>query len=214
MKTTQRIIIIGFGSIGQALLPLLTEKFNAEIIIFDKETDRIRRDIAQEFSATLINKAIDQNNYTDILSPLLSNSSFLLNLAVSVSSLDLIDLTQRFDTLYLDTSIEPWDYDNTDHGLISNYELRERLKEYVPPQKRKTTAIVAHGANPGFISILLKKALLEMATANNLQDRPTTQFEWAKLSEKLEIQVIQISERDSQVTSKKREPSDFFALGL
>ena len=69
MKTTNRIIIIGFGSIGQALLPLLAENFNAEIIIFDKETDRLRLDIAKEFSATLTNKSIDQNNYTEILSP-------------------------------------------------------------------------------------------------------------------------------------------------
>jgi homospermidine synthase len=91
MKTTNRIIIIGFGSIGQALLPLLAENFNAEIIIFDKETDRLRLDIAKEFSATLTNKSIDQNNHTEILSPLLDNNSFLLNLAVSVSSIALID---------------------------------------------------------------------------------------------------------------------------
>jgi homospermidine synthase len=210
MKTTNRIIIIGFGSIGQALLPLLAENFNAEIIIFDKETDRLRLDIAKEFSATLTNKSIDQNNYTEILSPLLDNNSFLLNLAVSVSSIALIDLCQSFDTLYLDTCIEPWDYDNKDHGLTSNYQLREELKEYAQSQKLNSTAIVAHGANPGFISILLKKALLEMAITNNIKDEPTTQHEWAKLSEKLEIQVIQISERDTQVTSKKREPSDFF----
>jgi homospermidine synthase len=39
MKKIDRIIIIGFGSIAQALLPLLSENYNSEIIIFDKEID-------------------------------------------------------------------------------------------------------------------------------------------------------------------------------
>lgn len=38
MTHTKRIIIVGFGSIAQALLPLLAENYSAEIIIFDKVT--------------------------------------------------------------------------------------------------------------------------------------------------------------------------------
>ena len=108
MRLTNRIIIVGFGSIAQALLPLLVENYNAEIIIFDKEADKPRQDIAKEFFATLNRKFITSDNFSDILSPLLNNNSFLLNLAVSVSSIALIDLAQRYNTLYLDTCIEPW----------------------------------------------------------------------------------------------------------
>lgn len=53
MKIIDRIIVVGFGSIAQALLPLLVENFDAEIIIFDKETDKERVNIAIEFSAKL-----------------------------------------------------------------------------------------------------------------------------------------------------------------
>ncbi|VVO96407.1 Homospermidine synthase [Pseudomonas fluorescens] len=210
MRLTNRIIIVGFGSIAQALLPLLVENYNAEIIIFDKEADKPRQDIAKEFFATLNRKFIMSDNFSDILSPLLNNNSFLLNLAVSVSSIALIDLAQRYNTLYLDTCIEPWEYSNqTNDNFISNHCLRESLKTYAQAPTGTTTALVAHGANPGFISILLKKALLEMASINGIHDRPTIQSEWAELAEKLGLQVIQISERDTQVTSKTREAHDF-----
>lgn len=210
MRLTNRIIIVGFGSIAQALLPLLVENYNAEIIIFDKEADKPRQDIAKEFFATLNRKFITSDNFSDILSPLLNNNSFLLNLAVSVSSIALIDLAQRYNTLYLDTCIEPWEYSNqTNDNFISNHYLRESLKTYAQAPTGTTTALVAHGANPGFISILLKKALLEMASINGIHDRPTIQSEWAGLAEKLGLQVIQISERDTQVTSKTREAHDF-----
>ena len=48
-----------------------------------------------------------------------------------------------------------------------------------------------------------------MASINGIHDRPTIQSEWAGLAEKLGLQVIQISERDTQVTSKTREAHDF-----
>ncbi|SEM33791.1 Saccharopine dehydrogenase NADP binding domain-containing protein [Pseudomonas sp. ok272] len=129
MSPINNIIIVGFGSIAQALLPLLIEHYNANITIFDKEVDKTRQDIATEFSATLHKKHITNNNFIEVLSPLLSSTRFLLNLAVSVSSTALIGLTQRFKTLYLDTCIEPWEYGNQkDHSLTSNYDLRKELK--------------------------------------------------------------------------------------
>lgn len=210
MKPIDNIIIIGFGSIAQALLPLLVANYTAKIIIFDKEMDETRQHIANEFSADLSQEFITEDNFSEIISPLLGNNSFLLNLAVSVSSIALINLAQRRGALYLDTCIEPWEYDNEkDRGFTSNHCLREALKKYAHTNTATTTALVAHGANPGFISILLKKAMLEMAVINGIHDRPTTQSEWAALAKKLEVQVIQISERDTQVTSRTREPDHF-----
>ena len=210
MRPTNKIVIVGFGSIAQALLPLLTENYNAEIIIFDKEIDKTRNEIAEEFHATLHKQTINNYNFKEILSPLLNNNTFLLNLAVSVSSVDLIKLAQQKSALYLDTCIEPWEYDHQlDNSLTSNYLLRKALKKYAHAPIGTSTALVAHGANPGFISILLKKAMLEMASINGITDRPTKKMEWAELAEKLELQVIQISERDTQVTSKIRSPHEF-----
>lgn len=126
MRHTDRIIIVGFGSIAQALLPLLTTNYNAEIIIFDKEIDQTRKDIAKEYSVILYRKFISEENFREILSPLLTSSSFLLNLAVSVSSTALIELAQQHKTIYLDTCIEPWEYYSQERNLLlSNHTLRE-----------------------------------------------------------------------------------------
>lgn len=210
MRTTNKIIIVGFGSIAQALLPLLKEHYDAEIIIFDKETDKARIDISNEYGAILHKILITPDNYDTILAPLLNNSCFLLNLAVSVSTQALIDIAQKHDALYLDTCIEPWDYGDSPENYASNHSLRESLKKYAADRTgQTTTAIVAHGANPGFISILLKKAMLEMANINGLDDQPVVQSEWAALAEKLGLQTIQISERDTQVSSMPRKNRAF-----
>lgn len=209
MRHTDRIVIVGFGSIAQALLPLLAKHYDAEIIIFDKVVDEWRNNIAKAYSASLKRKFISEGNFRETLSPLLSNNSFLLNLAVSVSSTALIELAQQYKSLYLDTCIEPWEYHNQKNNILtSNHDLRENLKKNKNIQTG-TTALVAHGANPGFISILLKKAILEMAKTNKINNQPATQSEWAELASKLGIKVIQISERDTQTSSNPRKPNNF-----
>jgi homospermidine synthase len=210
MKTIEHIVIVGFGSIAQGLLPLLLEHYNkVKVTILEKKVNETQEKIAKEFSATLEKKLITVENFKQILSPHLNERSFLLNLAVSVSSIDLIALAQEQKALYLDTCIEPWDY-KTDkaQNLASNYELREHLKNY-QQNASTSTAIVAHGANPGFISILLKKALLEMASINGINASPESQLEWAELAKKLGIRIVQISERDTQITLKQHDANSF-----
>ncbi|WP_043274233.1 saccharopine dehydrogenase NADP-binding domain-containing protein [Pseudomonas sp. CHM02] len=204
------IIIIGFGSIAQGLLPLLSKHYNgATITIFEKSPQKTHFLIASEFLANLESFPITSENFDRILSPHLNENVFLINLAVTVSSLAIAKLTQRHNSLYLDTCIEPWSYGTGGNKtLTTNYELREEMKN-CQRKNSGSTAILAHGANPGFISILLKKALLEMAVLNNIAADPNHQVEWAALAKKLEIQVIQISERDSQVPSTTRAPFDF-----
>lgn len=212
MKIIKHIIIIGFGSIAQGLLPLLSTHYpRAKVTIFEKQINETLIDITKEFSATLEEAYITNENFKYILSAHLNENTFLVNLAVSVSSIELIALAQKHHSLYLDTCIEPWSYKTEyNQNLTSNYELREEIKRYSKKDK-SPTAIVAHGANPGFISILLKKALVEMAAANNIMAEPSDQNGWAKLAKSLEIEVIQISERDSQVSALTREPHNFIS---
>lgn len=210
MKNIEHIIIIGFGSVAQGLLPLLSKHYSGvKVTIFEKHVKKGFTDITTEFSAILEEKTITAENFKHILSPHLNGNTFLVNLAVSVSSLELRKLAQKHDSLYLDTCIEPWDYKDEKHkAFTSNYQLREMMKTY----QQKTngpTAIIAHGANPGFISILLKKALVEMAAANSIVSEPKNQIEWAAIANTLGIQVIQISEHDSQVSASVRPPLNF-----
>jgi homospermidine synthase len=211
MKTIDNIVIVGFGSIAQALIPLLVKRYECKITIFEKDIDSEKEKIASEFEAIIVNRTITQHNLETLISPNLSKTTFLLNLAVSVSSEALIELAQRFEALYLDTCIEPWEYlSEDDSGLTSNFHLRESLKKFSTAQKiNGSTSIVAHGANPGFISVLLKKALVTMAHLNKIEFFPVNHQDWAILAQKLGIRVVQISERDTQISSAERSSAHF-----
>ncbi|WP_460135133.1 saccharopine dehydrogenase NADP-binding domain-containing protein [Pseudomonas sp. S1_E04] len=211
MKVIEHVVIVGFGSIAQALMPLLVNRYECTITIFEKDVDLNKRKIAEKFNASITRKTITPNNFEATLAPHLNEKTFLLNLAVSVSSEALIRLAQQHDSLYLDTCIEPWEYvENNDATLTSNFHLRESIKKLGTEIKSgSSTAIIAHGANPGFISVLLKKALVNMAAINNIEFNPQNQQDWALLAKTLGIRVIQISERDTQVANTDRSEGHF-----
>ena len=178
---------------------------------FRKKISSAKAIIADEYNLTLIEQTITPINFREVLSPHLSGTTFLLNLAISVSSEALIALAQDTDSLYLDTCIEPWEYSNGDDcKLISNFDLRKSLQRFSETRSTDAcTALVAHGANPGFISVLLKKALIAMAQLNHVDIVPNNHRDWGLLAQKLGIRVVQISERDTQVSSSCRQPSHF-----
>src|SRR5258708_11975529 len=63
-----------------------------------------------------------------------------------------------------------------------------------------------HGANPGLVSHMLKQALLNIAKdAGEKTPVPKTREQWAQLAQRLNIKVIHIAERDSQVSSRRKQ---------
>lgn len=83
-----RLVIVGFGSIGQGVLPLLFRHDAAQITIVTAE-ERGRRE-AEEFGVRFLVEPLTPDNYAQVLDPLLGPGDFLLNLSVDVSSLALI----------------------------------------------------------------------------------------------------------------------------
>ena len=161
-----RLVMVGCGSIGQGVLPLILRHI-------DIPTDRITIVTADERGAALAAEhgaaadrhAADPRDYREVLAPLVGPGDFLLNLSVDVSSVALITFAREAGALYLDTCIEPWAGGYTDPSLTpsqrSNYALRESaiaLRGAGGP-----TAVITHGANPGLVSHLLKEALLNVA---------------------------------------------------
>jgi homospermidine synthase len=73
------------------------------------------------------------------------------------------------------------------------------------------TAVLTQGANPGLVSALVKQALLNMAadTQTEVKQRPSGYEEWAALANKLEVKVIHISERDTQISTRRKERGEF-----
>src|SRR5579859_6880641 len=93
LKFRGRIVIVGFGSIGQGILPLILRHIDmkaAQITIVTAE-DRGQKE-AKDLNARFIVEALTEQNYVSVLDPLLSAGDFLLNVSVEVSSIALIEL--------------------------------------------------------------------------------------------------------------------------
>jgi len=104
-----RIVCVGFGSIGQGVLPLILRHIGTSANrITILSADDPGRPEAEHFGVKFVKVALTRDNYRSTLEPLLSAGDFLLNLSVDVSSIALIELARERGALYLDTCIEPW----------------------------------------------------------------------------------------------------------
>jgi len=210
-----RLVMVGFGSIGQGVLPLILRHIdipreNIAIVT----ADEAGREIAAEHGIRFNVAPLTRENYRSVLEPMLGAGDFLLNLSVDVSSVALIQLTHERGAFYLDTCIEPWAGGYTDPALSpsqrSNYALRESALALAPEHRGGPTAVLAHGANPGLVSHFVKEALLNIAhdTGRDIAT-PRTREEWAKLANDLGVKVIHIAERDTQMAEHPKRPGEF-----
>jgi len=216
VKLPGRVIMIGFGSIGQGALPLILRHFDiapGRITIVTAE-ERGRKE-AEALGVKFIVERLTSENFQRILGPIVGNRDFIVNVSVDVSSLALIELCHRVGAFYLDTCIEPWPGLYTDFSLSpserSNYALREQTLDLRRTYGGKgPTAIVTHGANPGLVSHFVKQALLDIAAATEREvAAPKNRAGWAALARQLSVKVIHIAERDTQVSRIPKRPGEF-----
>jgi len=210
-----RLLIVGFGSIGTGVLPLILRhigipKNRITIITADERGHAVARKEKIAFSVTPLRRG----NYKKVLKAYLRRGDFLLNLSVEVSSVDLIRFCQERGILYLDTVVEPWAgfYENPRLSLstCSNYALRETALALKYGSKGKATAVVAHGANPGIVSHFIKRALLRIAKdTKHPTGVPQSREGWAALMRDLGVKTIHIAEYDSQVTGSPKKIGRF-----
>ena len=204
-----RLVMLGFGSIGQGVLPLILRHIDlpADCISIVSGDGR-GRDIADSYGIGFTVLPLTRENFRDVLTPLVQAGDFLLNLSVDVSSVALIAFCQQRGALYLDTCIEPWAGGYTDLSLSpsqrSNYALRESALALAGGQG--PTAVLTHGANPGLVSHFVKQALLNLADDAHV---PTNRAGWAALAQRLGVKVIHIAERDTQTASYAKQPGEF-----
>lgn len=202
-----RLVIVGFGSIGQGVLPLILRHLDmdpARITIVTAEERG--HEVAREYGIVFKRCRLTRDNLRDELAPLLDKGDFLLNVAVDVASLSLIELAWEQGAMYLDTCIEPWAGGYTDTSLSPSRRSNYALREQAVGMKRagRPTAVVTHGANPGLVNHFVKQAMLNVARdTGHKTETPTTRDGWAALAEALSIKVVHVAERDTQVAQNQ-----------
>jgi homospermidine synthase len=211
-----RLVIVGFGSVGQGSLPLLLRHIDMprERILIVTGDERGRKE-AEHYGIKFDVRPLTRENYRSILDPLIGAGDFLLNLSVDVASVALIELCYEKDAMYLDTCIEPWLGGYTDQSVTPSRRSNYGQREEVLTLRRKypnggPTVIPTHGANPGLISHWVKQALVNIAgDLHGEVDIPKSKTEWAALAMKLGVKVIHCSERDTQAAHPRKRRWEF-----
>ncbi|MFO0293474.1 MAG: homospermidine synthase [Rhodospirillales bacterium] len=210
-----RLVVVGFGSIGQGVLPLILRHVDMPASAISVVTAEARgSDVARALGVAFQETALTRDNFRAVLAPLLGPGDFLLNLSVDVSSVALIEFAQERGAFYLDTCIEPWAGGYTDPALTpsqrSNYALRESARALAPRYAGRPTAVLTHGANPGLVSHFVKEALLHVARDTGAATAtPHDRDGWGRLARDLGVKVIHIAERDTQVASVAKARGEF-----
>jgi homospermidine synthase len=210
-----RILFIGFGSIGQGLLPLVLRHIGVapERLTIVTADDKGSEEAAK-YGIRFVKERLTRENYRRVLNPLLGRGDFLINVSVEVSTVALIKLCWEKGAMYIDTCIEPWPGGYTDPTVPvarrTNYALREEVLALRQGEERNPTAVITHGANPGLVSHFVKQALLNIAADLKLEaGTPATRAEWGELARRLGVKVMHIAERDTQVSSRPKQPGEF-----
>ena len=170
-KISGPIVLIGFGSIGRGILPLIERHFEFDTSRFTViDPSDAHRHLLDVRGVSFLKTALTPENYRQILTPLLTQGEgqgFIINLSVEVCSLDIIKLARELKVLYVDTVVEPWPgfyFDpNLGNEARTNYALRETVLEERRRNPGGSTAVSCCGANPGMVSWFVKQALVNLA---------------------------------------------------
>ena len=221
-------MILGCGSVSQCLLPLLLEHFDLEpstvtVIESRDNREKIAASIARGVQYRQLE--ITPANLGETLSAHLGDGDLLIDLAWNIGLEDLLDWCRDHNVRYLNTSVEVWE-PFADPATKSPQErtlywrhmaLRRQLARW--GRNDGPSAVVEHGANPGLVSHLTKQALVEIAEATLrdglLAERRSTieaalrDEAFNELAMLLDVKVIHVAERDTQVSDRPKEPGEF-----
>jgi len=214
-----RVLMLGFGSVGQCVLPAVPRHFDmpmSRISVIEDADHRIQFQEFTDLGMHYIQLRLTPDNLESTLAEHAGPGDLILNLTAGVDAISIMDWCQRNDVIYVDTSLEPWAEKYEDMDLPAwartHYESHEVTRAFAASRWRKDgpTCVVTHGANPGIVNHFVKQALVNIARETKLDhDIPTDRAGWAALAQATGTKVIHIAERDTQRSSIPKKPNEF-----
>jgi len=213
-----KILIIGYGSVGQAILPVVLRHIVVDpknITVLERDNHRaifLKRHAGS--GVNYVRQEITHTNYKKELKKYVGEGDMIINASLNIDAKSLLEWCAQNDVMEIDTSLERWEHhpDETipklsDRTLFHTHNvMREALSEY----PNAATLCVTHGANPGYVTHLTKRALLKLAKKRGRDaTAPTDQEGWAQLMKSLGVKVVHIAERDQQVISAPKTKDEF-----
>lgn len=223
-----RILVLGFGSVSQCTLPLLLRHLEVPpervtVLDFVDCKKLLAPYVARGVRS--VRERITPENYEQVLAAHVGPGDLIVDLAWNIDCATLLDFCRRHGVLYVNTSVEVWDpYAGAETKTPPERTLYARhmaLRKMIAGWRGEPgpTAILDHGANPGLVSHFTKLALGDIArriVAEKPDDprRPTLEEALAAgrfnvLAQTAGVRVIHISERDTQISNKRRRGNEF-----
>ncbi|NLX55238.1 MAG: homospermidine synthase [Planctomycetaceae bacterium] len=223
----RKILITGFGAVGQALLPLLLRHLhvpcrNITIIDFADRREALRPMITK--GLCFVHERVTPMSLSRLLAAHVSRGDLIIDLAWSVDFFDIVEWAHNNEVLYVNASIESWDNTAADIHKSSLekslYARYERLLLLAGKWRQSTTAVVDQGANPGLVSHFVKRGLLDIAaktlqenqagrTRKRMLERLCADESFAELAHTLGVKVIHCSEWDRQLSAVPKKADEF-----
>lgn len=227
---TDRIVILGCGQVSaavqQVLLDCGVDARRLTIVDADDST-RLRAEAATYRGAQWRTIRLEPDGLGADLDELTSKGGdvdVIINLTYDVSTEQYLEWCVRRGVPSVDTSVEMWDpYDDwTAPRPVRTLswrhaQLRAEMQTW-GHDDAWPTMVVEHGANPGWVSHATRAALggyvrryadrLLRGDAAAVRDAWNT-GNYAQVAQQMGVRVIQIAERDTQISSHAREPDEF-----
>lgn len=202
------VLLIGCGSIGKGLLSLFQKHRRqlgvSAITVIDPNAQccAFATQHCVLVPCNTVQNALTPTNYVNVLNACnLQPLDFVVNVSVEVSSCALIEYCMQHELLYIDTCNEDWPGEGKYDAFIpmhrrTNYLDRVHM-ESLFGNRKGTTCISCHGANPGLISHMVKRALQLLCTPSNKKST----LSYAEMARNAGVKCVIVAERDTQQSS-------------
>lgn len=213
-----QLILIGFGQVCRTLMTIMCvtnmQMVKKLPILIIEPKDINSSLIYQKIcklnpNVTHLQIKISADNYIDIFNQNIKKNAIVIDLAYRVDTASIIQECQRKHCLYVNTAIDFWE-----HNDLTLFKIKQSILQNVTykPSETKMTAVLNHGMNPGLVSHLVKLVLEKLAkeSGNKTNIDLCEQKKYNYLAQKLGLTLVQIAERDNQVTQFLSNENQFF----
>lgn len=216
----KQLVFIGFGAVARSLVTIMlnikTCVNRLPILIIDpKKLDHSETYIMlcqyarkNNLSIQHVCVKLTKENYIDIFGKYVKNNAIVIELAYRVNTLAIILECRKRQCVYVNTAIDEWMHTST-----SLFSLKKKILAGVASDNGPNmTTVVNHGMNPGLVTHLVKFLLkiLSKKSSNDKLMQLCKNGKYNHVAKELGLTLIQIAERDNQITHLTSNENAFY----
>jgi homospermidine synthase len=205
----KKIVIIGYGAIGTALLHLLLKiiRINLNnVFVIDKNSERF---LKCKYAVNKIHVKLSKDNTKDelITKLQLGQDDIIIDCSYEINTNFMFALCSEYGISYVNSAVEVWSKE--DKLTEEDYTFYQRIKSLEDQnsllKQKRNNFIISLGCNPGNVNLWTLYALEKINKKNKQFDFKSH----AELASKMGLRVIHISERDSQISKIPKNLNEY-----